>query len=165
MDLVSLDDVEVVHESVRTTFFHTPNRSDRPRFARFAEAPAVRSTTRLRSPCAFRLAGFFPPQTPRRASTMHPRIMDWRQTDQVWIVSTLHHASWIFLELVKHVFPLFIASLRLRWSTKDVTPTTRSTIATFRLEYEDDYKHEFTVESMRFRLRGRKFSKCGCSVL
>ena len=38
-------------------------------------------------------------------------------------------------------------------------------IATFRLEYEDDYEYEVTVLSMRFRLAGRKFSKCECSVL
>ena len=38
-------------------------------------------------------------------------------------------------------------------------------IATFRLEYEDDYEYEVTVLSMRFRLEGRKFSKCACSVL
>ena len=36
-------------------FFHTPNRSATPHFARFAKAPAARSTTRLPSPCAFRL--------------------------------------------------------------------------------------------------------------
>ena len=41
----------------------------------------------------------------------------------------------------------------------------RSTVATFRLEYEDDYKYEFSVLSMRFRFGGRKFSKCACSEL
>ena len=38
-------------------------------------------------------------------------------------------------------------------------------IATFRLEYEDDYEYEVTILSMRFRLAGPKFSKCPCSVL
>ena len=38
-------------------------------------------------------------------------------------------------------------------------------IATFRLEYEGDYEYEVTVLSVRFRLAGRKFSKCACSVL
>ena len=36
-------------------FLYTPNRSATPRLARFAKAPAARSTTRLASPCAFRL--------------------------------------------------------------------------------------------------------------
>ena len=42
-------------------------------------------------------------------------------------------------------------------------PPLLSKLATFRLEYEDDYEYEFTVLSMRFRLEGRNFSKCACS--
>ena len=38
-------------------------------------------------------------------------------------------------------------------------------IATFRLQYEDDYEYEFSVLSTRFRFDGRKFSKCACSEL
>ena len=38
-------------------------------------------------------------------------------------------------------------------------------LATFRLEYEDDYVYEFTVLSMRFSLAGRKVLKCTCSEL
>ena len=38
-------------------------------------------------------------------------------------------------------------------------------IATFRLQYEDDYEYEFSVLSMRFRFDGRKFSKCACAEL
>ena len=36
-------------------------------------------------------------------------------------------------------------------------------VATFRLEYEDDYEYEFSVLSTRFRFEGQKFSKCACS--
>ena len=36
-------------------------------------------------------------------------------------------------------------------------------LATFRLEYEDDYEYKFSVLSTRFRFGGRKFSKCECS--
>ena len=32
----------------------------------------------------------------------------------------------------------------------------QNTMATFRLEYEDDYKYEFTALSTRFWLAGRK---------
>ena len=35
-------------------------------------------------------------------------------------------------------------------------------LATFRLEYEDDYEYEFTVPSMRFRLAEGRFAKCAC---
>ena len=38
-------------------------------------------------------------------------------------------------------------------------------IASFRLQYEDDYEYEFSVLSTRFRFGGRKFSKCACSEL
>ena len=38
-------------------------------------------------------------------------------------------------------------------------------LATFRLQYEDDYEYEFSVLSTRFRFGGRKFSKCACSEL
>ena len=38
-------------------------------------------------------------------------------------------------------------------------------LATFRLEYEDDYEYEFSVLSMRFRSGGQKFSNCACSEL
>ena len=38
-------------------------------------------------------------------------------------------------------------------------------LATFRLQYEDDYEYEFSVMSTRFRLEGRKCSKCACSEL
>jgi len=41
---------------VNIFFLHTPNRSETPRFARLTKEPAARSTTRLASPCAFRLA-------------------------------------------------------------------------------------------------------------
>ena len=41
----------------------------------------------------------------------------------------------------------------------------RTTIATFRLQYEDDYEYEFSVLSTRFWFGGRKFSKCACSEL
>ena len=44
-------------------------------------------------------------------------------------------------------------------------PGSSPLIATFRLEYEDDYEYEVTVLSMRFRHEGRKFLKCACSVL
>ena len=37
------------------------------------------------------------------------------------------------------------------------------TLATFRLQYEDEYEYEFSVLSTRFRFGGRKFSKCACS--
>ena len=36
-------------------------------------------------------------------------------------------------------------------------------IATFRLQYENDYEYEFSVLSTRFRFGGRKFSKGACS--
>ena len=36
-------------------------------------------------------------------------------------------------------------------------------IATFRLQYEDDYEYDFSVLSTRFRFGGRKLSKCACS--
>ena len=39
------------------------------------------------------------------------------------------------------------------------------TIATFRLQYEDDYEYEFSVLSTRFRFGGRNLSKCACSEL
>ena len=38
-------------------------------------------------------------------------------------------------------------------------------LATFRLEYEDDHEHEFSIPSTRFRFGGPKFSKCACSEL
>ena len=38
-------------------------------------------------------------------------------------------------------------------------------IATFRLQYEDDYEYEFSVLSTRFRFGGPKLSKCACSEL
>ena len=38
-------------------------------------------------------------------------------------------------------------------------------IASFRLQYEDDYEYEVTALSMRFRLAGPKFLKCACSTL
>ena len=38
-------------------------------------------------------------------------------------------------------------------------------VATFKLEYEDDYEHEFTVLSKRLRFGGRQFLKCACSDL
>ena len=38
-------------------------------------------------------------------------------------------------------------------------------IATFRLQYEDDYEYEFSVLSTRCRFKGRNFSKCACSEL
>jgi len=38
-------------------------------------------------------------------------------------------------------------------------------LANFKLQYEDDYKYEFSVLSSRFRFGGRKFSKCACSEL
>mgnify|MGYP007058634834 CR=1 FL=1 len=38
-------------------------------------------------------------------------------------------------------------------------------LATFRLQYEDDYEYEFSVLSTRFRFGGRKFSKCACSEI
>ena len=40
---------------------------------------------------------------------------------------------------------------------------TEESLATFGLEYEDDYEYEFSVLSTRFRFEGRKFSKCACS--
>ena len=42
---------------------------------------------------------------------------------------------------------------------------TTNMLATFRLQYEDDYQYEFSVLSTGFRLGGRKFSKCACSEL
>ena len=44
-------------------------------------------------------------------------------------------------------------------------PVKPKTLATFRLQYEDDYEYEFSVLSTRFRFGGRKFSKCACSEL
>ena len=38
-------------------------------------------------------------------------------------------------------------------------------LATFRLQYEDDYEYEFSVLSTRFKFEGRKLSKCACSEL
>ena len=38
-------------------------------------------------------------------------------------------------------------------------------LATFRLEYEDDYEHEISVLNTHFRFEGRKCSKCACSEL
>ena len=38
-------------------------------------------------------------------------------------------------------------------------------LATFGLQYEDDYEYEFSVLSMRFRFGGRKLWKCACSEL
>jgi len=52
-------------------------------------------------------------------------------------------------------------SLRLGWGLI----TGLWIIATFRLQYEDDYKYKFSVLSTRFRFGGRKFSKCACSEL
>ena len=46
---------------------------------------------------------------------------------------------------------------------KDLSPEV--TLATFRLQYEDDYDYEFSVLSTRFRFGWRKFSKCACSEL
>lgn len=37
--------------------------------------------------------------------------------------------------------------------------------ATFRLEYDDDYKYEFSALSTRCRFGGRNFSKCACLKL
>ena len=45
------------------------------------------------------------------------------------------------------------------------TSHTNRTIATFRLEYEDDYDYEFSVLSTRSRFGGREFSKCACLEL
>ena len=38
-------------------------------------------------------------------------------------------------------------------------------LATFRLQYEDDYEYEYSVLSTRFRFDGRNFSNCACSEL
>ena len=38
-------------------------------------------------------------------------------------------------------------------------------LATFRLQYEDDYEYVFSVLSTRFKFGGRKFSKRACSEL
>ena len=38
-------------------------------------------------------------------------------------------------------------------------------IATLRLQYEDDYKYQFSILSTCFRFGGQKFSKCACSEL
>ena len=41
----------------------------------------------------------------------------------------------------------------------------RNILATFRLQYEDDYEYEFSVLSTRFRFGWRKLSKSACSEL
>ena len=48
---------------------------------------------------------------------------------------------------------------------KSAIPGGCKKVATFRLQYEHDYKYEFSVLSTRFRFGGRKFSKCACSEL
>ena len=50
-------------------------------------------------------------------------------------------------------------------SLRDLTLNLETLIATFRLEYEDDYEYEFTVLNTRFRLPSRIFSNCACSEL
>ena len=52
-----------------------------------------------------------------------------------------------------------------KWSCSTCSTYNTHLIATFRLHYEDDYEHEFSVLSTRFRFGGRKFSKCACSEL
>ena len=42
---------------------------------------------------------------------------------------------------------------------------TTNMLATFRLQYEDDYQYEFSVLSTRFRFGGRRLLKCACSEL
>ena len=53
-----------------------------------------------------------------------------------------------------------------RCSLRDLTLNFETLIATFRLEYEEDYEYEFTVLNTRsYRLPGRKCSNCACSEL
>ena len=40
-----------------------------------------------------------------------------------------------------------------------------ASLATFRLQCEDDYEYEFSLLNTRFRFGGRKFSKCASSEL
>lgn len=40
-----------------------------------------------------------------------------------------------------------------------------NTLATFRLQYEDDYEYNFSVLSTRCRFGGQKILKCACSEL
>ena len=44
-------------------------------------------------------------------------------------------------------------------------PPFNKKIATFRLQYEDDYEYKFSVLSTRSKFERRKFSKCACSEL
>ena len=50
----------------------------------------------------------------------------------------------------------------LDWISLNVVPIKS---ATFRLEYKDDYKYEFSALSTYFRFLGWKFSSCTCSEL
>ena len=49
----------------------------------------------------------------------------------------------------------------MRWGRHQTTDISRTFLATFRLQYED----EFSVLSTRFKFERRKFSKCACLEL
>ena len=111
---------------------HTPNRSATPRFARLVKAPAVRSTIRFASPCAFRLAALltvFP--TPDTTGII--------KAPPYWGAPSYNGENRFnapprifFLLLVQQLCPLFIAPPRLKCNTADVTPIPRSTMCPLR---------------------------------
>ena len=59
----------------------------------------------------------------------------------------------------------FIGPQFLKTKIEPLTSVSPHLIATFRLQYKDDYEYEFSVLSTRFRFGGLKFSKCACSEL
>ena len=55
--------------------------------------------------------------------------------------------------------------LKCHFHSREKTLTTLyrdGILATFRLQYEEDYEYEFSVLSTRFRFEGQKCSKCAC---
>ena len=57
---------------------------------------------------------------------------------------------------------MVVVRVGVRHQTTDLS---RTFLATFRLQYQDDYRYEFSVLSTRFKFEGRKFSKWACSEL
>ena len=56
-------------------------------------------------------------------------------------------------------------ALRVLSLSQFAITTSHTPLATFRLQYEDDYEYDFSVLSTRCRFGGRKISKCACSEL
>ena len=71
--------------------------------------------------------------------------------------------SWAKLNFMRYLVTLI---QRGKWiSLYNYNDPVHELIATFRLQYEDDYEYEFSVLSTCFRFGGRNFLNCACSEL